>query len=1116
MKKHRLIIDASSIVRAAHYAGQDMDNGYKVSFEGKSVWVNPAQWAYDSFILSYRNLLDLTGIAPMDTILVLDGKNSRALRQSLYPDYKAHRPACAPELNREFFDALDGIADEIKALGGTVMFQDGMEADDVIAYLSVQLEGRKTIWSRDGDMLALRSSSVDVYLKDEMNPEVYASAPAQYVHLYKALVGDSSDNLPGAKGFGPKAFTDLVLKFGYEGCDAFLDLLDSRQLGKLKEDVADFKPLQKVLDNQELVYTSYLCAKFYPQRVNTSREPLSIETGICRQWNPQVRHTRLREFFGTKTLITAENFSKAFGEVQLAIKNSPFVTLDLEASDTDEGAAWAKRINDAKKGSKSQFVDVLGQRITGLSITYGLNLQHTFYCAVDHADTPNCTLEQAKALIDLIPAEKICAVQNAGYELPVLNQHYEGYWLPNVWDTMDMASYVNENLRLGLKPSSKHYLGYDQATYGEVTTKEGPTGTLAGGEFKEFFQKEVSPEVSHVDVYPSTSEENVTVEVKIIDSPAVYEEWERRTYRMNQLTAEHVFDYGCDDTICTAALFNRYLITMELEKTLAAFKDCELESNYWVAEAFVEGIPIDINRLKELELEDDATYNLAEQELKEFLFSVDWPGCHFEPVAEITPAAIKQIYTEICDGLKFKCMARKPEKIADALLTSAVPELADFVRDDDVDGLNAYLESIFEPLPEFDINKDEHIQKLMYEELRLPVRFRTRVTDLQRKKGKREGTPQADFSAMEHALELDTDDKPEVKRVLNLVRTMNQINTRRQLYYRPFPLYVHWKDGKVHASLGKNRTATRRFAPNNPNFNQLAKKGDGKKIRSTLRAPAGYIVAAMDFSGQELRLAAELSQDEMLLSCYIGDDLKDPHSLTGAGIAERKGLPYGDYEVFEAARKGADGPDKAVVVKLRDDLGKKVNFGSQYLCRAPKLAKIMVVSVEEAQLALDAKNEVYSGLAQWQQDTITEAHAQGYVTTLLGARRHLHHKLSSADRWEAMEAERQSVNFRIQASGAEMTKRAINSMPPILKKYGAKFWMPVHDETVILIPVAYAVSCLQGLHACMVQPYGNMTVPLESEISIGLSFGELVKVGTEPTAEAIEAALAKVFSTTEQ
>jgi len=189
-----------------------------------------------------------------------------------------------------------------------------------------------------------------------------------------------------------------------------------------------------------------------------------------------------------------------------------------------------------------------------------------------------------------------------------------------------------------------------------------------------------------------------------------------------------------------------------------------------------------------------------------------------------------------------------------------------------------------------------------------------------------------------------------------------------------------------------------------------------------------------------------------------------------------------------------------------------VNFGSQYLCRAPKLAKLMVVSIEEAQLALDAKNGVYSGLAQWQQDTIAEAHAQGYVTTRLGARRHLHHKLSSADKWESMEAERQSVNFKIQASGAEMTKRAINSMRPILKKYGAKFWMPVHDETVTLIPINDdTVACIQELHACMVQAYGNMTVPLESEISIGLSFGELVKVGTSPTAEAINTALAKIF-----
>ena len=103
------------------------------------------------------------------------------------------------------------------------------------------------------------------------------------------------------------------------------------------------------------------------------------------------------------------------------------------------------------------------------------------------------------------------------------------------------------------------------------------------------------------------------------------------------------------------------------------------------------------------------------------------------------------------------------------------------------------------------------------------------------------------------------------------------------------------------------------------------------------------------------------------------------------------------------------------------------------------------------------------------------------------------------------------MNFRIQGSGAEMTKRAINAMPTILAEHDAYFWFPVHDEAVFLMPIAGLALCIEKIHACMVQPYGNMTVPLESEVSIGRSFGELVKVGVKPTEENINAALQKVL-----
>lgn len=1035
MKKHRLIIDASSVVRAAHYAGEDLDNGYKVTFEDKRVHINPASWCYDNFILSYRNLLDLTGIAPMDTILVLDGKNSRSLRQSIYPEYKAHRKPGAPELNKEFYDALDGIADEIKSLGGTVMVQDGMEADDVIAYLSTQLAGKKTIWSRDGDMLALRSTSVDVYLKDQMNPEIYASAPAQYVLLYKALVGDTSDGLPGAKGFGPKAFTDMVLKFGYEGCDVFLELLESRQLEELAEDVADFKPLQKVLDNQETVYASYLCAKFYPQRVNTSREPLTISMQIG-----EVTHERLREFQQTKKLAAPSDGAWIISE----LRKSPAVALDIETATPEESDTWCAAVLDSKKGGgKKVMVDVFGSRLCGMSLTFGRNMQHTVYMPVDHLECENWSNSAVLEIVAEIPEGVPVLIHNTAFELPVLFNEW-GVWVDGAWDTALMKSYVDENTSMGLKFCSEHFFGYNQTSYEEVTQGR----------------------------------------------------------KMNQLTGTEVLEYACDDTIACAALWRRCLLTMELEKTLATFEKVELPAQYWVAETFVRGIDLDWDRLKELEAEDEAAYAKAWNLVRDYLFTVDWPGTKYVPF-ERTVAGIKAAFEQVT-GSPLETRVRKEEKLLAEVRSQGCEELANILEEDgDVD---EYLQRFFNGEPDFDPKKDAHLQSLMYDVMKLPIRFRTRVTDLQRKNGKREGSPQADASAVSHALKMDLDPECDEYACLLAIREMKAVLTRKQLYYTPYPLLKHWKDGKIHPQLGQCRTVTRRFAASNPNISQLPKRNEGLKVREIFKAPPGFVFVSADFSSQELALIAHCSQDANMLSCFVGDNLKDPHSITGASIAKMTGSEYADYDLF------MQGLGKEPAVKQFRNLGKATNFATVYGAQPKKLGKLLIIPVEEAEVALKAKEAAYPGLVQWSLDKAAEVRAQGYTTTLMGGRRHLWHKISDPDKWVQMEAERQGGNHEIQGSGAEQTKLAINKMcaQGLFDKYVARFVWPVHDQVDILVATSDVIDFIPEMHKAMTQNYGGMPFDIKSEVSIGLTLGTLKKVGTSFDREKIEKVLAEV------
>ena len=240
----------------------------------------------------------------------------------------------------------------------------------------------------------------------------------------------------------------------------------------------------------------------------------------------------------------------------------------------------------------------------------------------------------------------------------------------------------------------------------------------------------------------------------------------------------------------------------------------------------------------------------------------------------------------------------------------------------------------------------------------------------------------------------------------------------------------------------------------------------------------------MDWSGQELRLAADASQDENMLSCYIGDNLRDPHSITGAAIAAKQGSKFGDYNKFVKNVK------KDEVAVLRG-LGKGVNFSSQYLCRAAKLAKLLVTDEASAQQYLDAKNETYQGLTQWQQDTIARAKQNGYALTRLGAKRHLAEAIRSHNKYDAAKAERRAVNYEIQGSAAEMTKLAIKDMIETghFHQDYAFINFPVHDELVFEAPVEEADRVTPMIREEMEGVY-PLKVPLKVDIHRGANWDE--------------------------
>ena len=165
-------------------------------------------------------------------------------RLELYPEYKAGRKPAPPD----FYEQIPVLHELLQAFGWPLYELDDYEADDILGTLAVQAsaQGIETLLiTSDLDMLQLVNENVKVYaLKTGFsNIELYspASFEAKYQISvkqfldYKALVGDSSDNIPGVAGIGPVAARGLLKEYQtLDGIYESLDLLKNTLRVKLE------------------------------------------------------------------------------------------------------------------------------------------------------------------------------------------------------------------------------------------------------------------------------------------------------------------------------------------------------------------------------------------------------------------------------------------------------------------------------------------------------------------------------------------------------------------------------------------------------------------------------------------------------------------------------------------------------------------------------------------------------------------------------------------------------------------------------------------------------------------------------------------------------------------
>lgn len=190
-------------------------------------------------VYGFTNMLIklLAGLNVTHAAVIFDS-GSKTFRNEIYKDYKANRPPCPEDLKPQF----PIIREAAESFNLMSLEKIGFEADDIIATVAHKLEKEDfevLVVSSDKDLMQLVNDNISMYdaMKNRMITakeveEKFMVAPDKVIDIL-SLMGDSSDNVPGVKGIGPKTAAELIQEFG--SLEGIFENLDKIKQNKRRE-----------------------------------------------------------------------------------------------------------------------------------------------------------------------------------------------------------------------------------------------------------------------------------------------------------------------------------------------------------------------------------------------------------------------------------------------------------------------------------------------------------------------------------------------------------------------------------------------------------------------------------------------------------------------------------------------------------------------------------------------------------------------------------------------------------------------------------------------------------------------------------------------------------------
>ncbi|HSX41055.1 MAG TPA: DNA polymerase I [Candidatus Saccharimonadales bacterium] len=436
-KRERLVlIDGSAVFHRGYHGIPPLSTAEGI----------PTNATYGFTMMLLKVLADLK---PKYTIITWD-KSSDTFRKDMYPQYKAHRKKQPDDL----YAQIPYTRQVTESLGLPWIELDKYEADDIIGTLArkAEKEGLETIIvTGDKDefqlidentrVYTMRRGFTDTVIYDlEALRERYGVTPRQFVDV-KALMGDSSDNIPGVEGVGEKTATSLVQQYGsLEGIYESVDEIP----GKLGE---------RLRDNKDIAYLSHKLSEI----ACDAPVELDLKGATVGKFDRQAIHDLFRKL-EFKTLLAKLPPEMEVGPLTL------FDKPDEEASEVAkrsrkhlEGAEYhaittenqlddlVKRLKSAEAfafDTETDSIDEMSANLVGISVS--MKEMEGFYIPVGHREGTQLSKEAVcQALKAVFEDPKVGKVgHNAKFDYKVLVRHGIAP-SPIIFDTMIAAFIVN-------------------------------------------------------------------------------------------------------------------------------------------------------------------------------------------------------------------------------------------------------------------------------------------------------------------------------------------------------------------------------------------------------------------------------------------------------------------------------------------------------------------------------------------------------------------------------------------------------------------------------------------------------------------------------------------------